>query len=535
MRWLSRSLWLGAIALGLAGTVLAQTPRVPGAASMRIAILTDEGTLQPYTYKTGYPGWNMLLLVYDTVLQLDVENVPRPLLAREVRSSTDGLAYDVTLRPGIRWHDGRPLTAEDVKFTYDYFLANPHTRYTAPLRTLESETVVAPDRLTLRLKTPNASFPVRALADVPILPRHVWASVEGGKAKEFAATVGSGPYRLRETNPSVLYRLEANPDYFLGPPAVRELLFPVIKDLNTALQALRAGEVHGLTRELPPEQVPVFGQPPFKVARGPSFGSTQLQFNLERPALARREVRQAIDLAIDKPRLVETLLLGTGTVATPGFVHPSAPHHDPAVQARFDLARARQLLERVGAVTGADGVRTLDGARLAFTIVVDSNNPIRIRAAELVGGMLREVGIQTTVRALDANAVDALVWPEFDVAKGRNYDLAIWGWSPPVQIDPGRLVELVDSDPKIGRLNLGAYRSAEGDRLSQELRAATDDARRRRPIQALERLIATDLPFVMLYFADGAYTYRPAIYDDWVYQKGQGIYTKLSFISGFGR
>jgi peptide/nickel transport system substrate-binding protein len=523
------------LVVGGAASVAGQPARAPAAAAMRIAILTDEGTLQPYTYKTGYPGWNMLLLVYDSLLQLDAENLPRPLLAREIRTSPDGATYEIVLRTGVRWHDGQPLTAEDVKFTYEYFVANVHTRFTAPLRVLDSMTVGGADRLTLRLKAPYASFPVRALADIPILPRHVWQSVDGSKVKEFAARIGSGPYRLREANPATLYRLEANPDYFLGPPAVKELVFPVIKELSSALQALRAGELQGLTRELPPEQVAAFSQPPFRVARGPSFASTLLQFNLERPAFARREVRQAIDLAIDKRRLVETLLLGTGTVAPPGFLHPGSPYHDPTIQPRFDAGRARMLLDQVGAAPGADGVRVLDGARMAFSLVVDSNNPIRIRAAELVSGMLREVGVQITVRALDANAVDGLVWPEFDVAKGRNYDLALWGWSPPVQIDPGRLVELVDSDPKIGRLNLGAYRSAEADRLSRELRGAVDDTIRRATIQGLERQIATDLPFVTLYFPEGAYAYRASAHEGWVYQKGQGIYTKLSFISGFGR
>jgi peptide/nickel transport system substrate-binding protein len=521
---------LSGAVLAVAGDSLAQ-PAWPGDARvLRIAILTDEGTLQPYTYKTGYPGWNLLSLVYDTVLLLDADNVPRPHLAREVQATADGLVYTVGLRAGIRWHDGRPLTADDVRFTYEYFLKHAHSRFTAPLRGVDGVSVSRPDVLTIRLKAANPSFPVRALADVPILPRHVWEPLDPAKLKELRLAVGSGPYRLREADPSALYRLDANPDYFLGAPPVRELIFPVLKDLTTALQALRTGELQGLTRELPPEQVPLFSQPPFKVARGPSFASTLLQFNTERPPFTRREVRQAIDLAIDKRRLVDTLLLGQGTVAPPGFIHPGSPFHDPAVTARFDLARARQLLDQLGAAAGGDGVRVLDGQRLSITVVVDANNPLRIRAAELIAGMLRELGIALAVRALDANTVDSLVWPEFDVARGRNYDLALWGWSPPVQVDPGRLAELVHSDPKVGRLNIGGYRSADADRLAAELQTTLDEPARRRLIQALQRQIGADLPFVMLYFADGNYAYRATAYDGWVYQKGQGIYTKLSFL-----
>jgi peptide/nickel transport system substrate-binding protein len=506
----------------------------PSVASLRIAIPNDEGALTPYTYKFGYPGWNMLTLVYDTVLQLDAEQAPKPLLATEVKASPDGLSYDIALRSGVRWHDGKPLTAEDVKFTYEYFLANTQGRFTTSLRPVDSIATSGADKLTVKLKTAYPSFPIRVLADVPIMPKHVWEGVPGEKTKETLATIGSGPYKLLEAT-DTLYRMRANEDYFLGAPPVGELLFPVIKDANTALQALRTGEIQGWTQELPPEQVQQFSQAPLKVAKGPNYASTMLQLNNELAPLNRKEVRQAIDLAIDKKRLVDTVLIGSGTVATPGFFHPQTAFHDPAVQARFDAARAKQLLDQVGAAPGPDGVRALDGKPLAFTLLVYSNNPLRIRAAELIGGMLKDVGLEITVRALDANTVDGQVWPEFDASKGRDYSMAMWGWSAPLQVDPARLVDLVHSDFSIGRSNIGAYKSAEADRIGNELRTAADETKRKELARALEKTIADELPFVMLYFQDGNYAYRAQAFDSWVYQKGQGIYTKLSFIPGFGR
>jgi peptide/nickel transport system substrate-binding protein len=123
-----RTILILTVALALAVAAVMTHPGAqpvsPGGV-LRIAVLTDEGTLQPYSYKTGYPGWNLLLLVYDTVLQLDADNIPRPHLAREVRVAPDGLTYTVGLRSGVRWHDGRPLTADDVKFTYEYFRRIP--------------------------------------------------------------------------------------------------------------------------------------------------------------------------------------------------------------------------------------------------------------------------------------------------------------------------------------------------------------------------------------------------------------------------
>jgi peptide/nickel transport system substrate-binding protein len=507
----------------------------PSVAQLRIAIPNDEGALTPYTYKFGYPGLQMLFMVYDTLMQLDAEQVPQPLLARDVKASSDGLTYEIALRPGIRWHDGKPLTADDVKFTYEYFIANTSGRFSPPLRTsVDSITTSGAEAVTIKLKAANPSFPVRALADIPIMPRHVWEGVPAEKTKETLATIGSGPYKLLEAS-ETLYRMQANTDYFLGAPTVNELLWPVIKDLNTALQALRTGEIQGLTTEMPPEQIQQFNQGPLKVAKGPNFASTLLQLNTERPPFDKKEVRQAIDLAIDKQRLVDTILLGNGTVATPGFVHPTLGWHDASVQARFDVARARQLLDQVGAAPGSDGIRSLNGEQMEFTLLVYSTQPLRIRAAEVIGTMLKDVGIQTTVRALDPNATDALVWPEFDAAKGRDYDMSIWGWSAPVQIDPGRLPDLVHSDFSIGRSNIGALKSSTVDQLANEVRMTVDDAKRMQAVKSLEKAIADEVPFVMLYFQDGNYGYRAQTYDNWVYQKGQGIYTKLSFIQGFGR
>ena len=507
----------------------------PAVAQLRIAIPNDEGALTPYTYKFGYPGLQMLFLVYDTVMQLDAEQIPRPLLAREVKPSADGLTYEISLRPGIRWHDGKPLTADDVKFTYEYFIQNTSGRFSPPLRTsVDSITTSGAEGVTIKLKAANPSFPVRALADIPIMPRHVWEGVPAEKTKETLATIGSGPYKLLEAT-ETLYRMRANADYFLGAPAVDELLFPVIKDQNTALQALRTGEIQGFTTELPPEQVQQFNQGALKVAKGPNFASTLLQLNTERAPLDKKEVRQAIDLAIDKKKLVETVLLGNGTVAAPGFVHPDISWHDASVQPRFDATRARQLLDQVGAAPGSDGVRVLNGEPLAFTLLVYSSLPLRIRAAELIGTMLKDVGIQVTVRALDPNATDALVWPEFDAAKGRDYDMAMWGWSAPVQIDPGRLPDLVHSDFSIGRSNIGAIKSANIDKFANDVRSTIDESKRIEAVRALEKAIADETPFVMLYFQDGNYGYRAQTYDSWVFQKGQGIFTKLSFIQGFPR
>ena len=144
-----------------------------------------------------------------------------------------------------------------------------------------------------------------ALTFAPVLVVHPFRVRDYGNWLPLLATIGSGPYKLVEATETA-YRMRANTDYFLGAPPIDELLFPVIKDQNTALQALRTGEIQGMTRELPPEQVAAFSQAPLKMAKGPGFASTLLQFNNQRAPFDKKEVRQAIDLAIDKQKLVDT-------------------------------------------------------------------------------------------------------------------------------------------------------------------------------------------------------------------------------------
>ncbi|MBL8096404.1 MAG: peptide ABC transporter substrate-binding protein [Anaerolineales bacterium] len=500
--------------------------------SLRVATITDETTLQPYTYVSGYPGWNMLSLVYDTLFILDTNSQPKPWVATGDQVSADGLVHTLTLRDDVRWHDGQPLTSADVKFAYEFYQANNHGRWTLPVRDIVS--IEAPDDTTviITLPAPDPSFPTRLLADVPIIPRHVWEGVTDPKTFENA--LGSGPFLLAEYEPEQFYRFTANPDYFAGKPGVAELLMPIIKDPTTVFAALKSGEIHATTRELAPELVAEFkADPTRRVLSGPGYATTLLQFNNERAPWDQAEVRQAVALAIDTRMLVDTVLLGLGTPGNPGWLHPAQPFHDPAIAATYDVERAKTLLDELGYTdTDGDGVREAAGQPMAPVLLVQANNPGRIRAAELIAAAMQEIGIAVTVSAEEGTSLTAKVWPDFDVAKGRDFDWTMFGWSAPVQIDPLRMATLVDSDVRYGTVNIGGYRSAEADALTAQLRVTTDPEAQIELVRKLEATIARDLPFVMLWYADLNYAFDPAVYDGWVFQMGQGVFNKLSFLPG---
>ena len=133
----------------------------------RIALTGDESTINPYTYVTGYPGWNMLTLQYDTLYQLDTSGVPQPWLVTNTEVSEDGLTVTLDLHEDVTWQDGEAFTAEDVVFTVNYFKEFNHGRFTRDLRPVESAEADGDYRVILTLTALSPSLELGTLADVP--------------------------------------------------------------------------------------------------------------------------------------------------------------------------------------------------------------------------------------------------------------------------------------------------------------------------------------------------------------------------------
>lgn len=549
MRSLTRAAALLALSLvvtaacGPQGTGVPPAGASPGAGAspaaarqvdlLRIATTQDESSINPFTYVTGYPGWPLLMLQFDTLMAFDLENVPQPWLAKEVKPNATNTVWELTLESGVKWHDGRPFTADDVKFTVEYFQKNVHGRFSTPLRDVASVEVRGPDKVVLTMKGPSPAFRTRVLADVPMMPRHVWENeAEPRKATDLKFSVGTGPYKLVEHKPDQIYRFQANPDYFKGRPAAKEIVMPIIKEAGSAFSAVRVGELDSTVRSLQPELVKDFeAVQGLKVARGPEFAANGLWINTEKPGLDRKEVRQAMSLAIDRKRLVDTVFLGMATAGSAGYVHPQNALFNQAVRTEFDVAKANALLDRIGAARGTDGTRVLNGRPLRFEMLVnDTGGPLRIRQAELISQQLREVGITTNVRIIERNAWTDAVWPGFDVRRGRTYDLTMHGWTAPTQFEAGRLAEQVHSDPNKGSINVYGFKDPAGDALADRLISEGDPQKRIDLGKEMQAYFADQLFIITTAYADGLYAYRATTYDGWKFQKGQGIFHKNSLI-----
>ena len=503
-------------------------------AQVRMGIVGDESTLNPYTYVTGFPGWNLLMLQYDSLMAIDEQGQPQPWLATAVDVSADGATYTLTLADDVTFNDGTPLTSADVAFTVTYFQANTQSRFTRALRGVESVETPSATTVVLKLAGPNPSFPLRTLADVPILPKHVWEAVTNPAEHTFdsVTNVGSGPYKLVEYNSDQFYRFEANADYFRGEPAVKELVVAKFADDAGAVAAIRASEIDMIVRPVAPEQIDILGaEAGITINKGPQFTTTMLNYDTTKFPFDRVEVRQAVSLAVDRQDLADTVYLGGATPGSSGWIHPNSPFFNSAVVTKTDVDAANALLDGINATdTDGDGIRELDGQPLSMEMLTPSNDSLRLRVAELVREMLLQIGIDAKVASVEQATWEAKIWPDFDVSKGRDYQLGVWGWSAPVQADTGQIAQLVHSDPAVGSINLTGFSDPETDQLAEELGITGDPARRQEIINRLQEIIATELPFVMLLYPDGAYAYRPDVYDGWIFITGRGIMDKISLL-----
>jgi peptide/nickel transport system substrate-binding protein len=474
--------------------------------SLRMAICGTENSANPYTYRSGYPGWNM--------------------------TSEDGLTVSLDLRDDVTWHDGEAFTADDVKFTVEYYKEFNHGRWTRNVRNIESVETDGDNRVIFTMTAPTPGFELATLAETPMLPQHVWESVDDPDNHVFEENIGTGPYKMVEMVLDQFYRLEANEDYFAGKPTVDELVFVQFADDAGSLAALRTNAVDMIVTGVGPEQIAILGGVEgIDVAQGPEFATDMINYDIGRAPFNNKDVRQAINLAIDRQDLADTVYLGAASTGSAGWIHPSHSVFNDAVVTEYDPERAMQILDDAGIVdSNDDGIRELDGTPLSFEFIVDGGNSLRLRTAELVSQMLAEIGMEATVQAVETSTWEEAVWPGFDVAQGRNYDMSMWGWSAPVQANAIRVWQLLHSSPDLGFLNLTGFSNERADELSEALTTEVDPEAIAEIMDELQEIIADELPFVLLLYPDGAYAYWSSVYDNWTFMAGQGVFHKLSFL-----
>lgn len=471
----------------------------------------DWGYPSPFTHYSRGPGIFKMRLVFDSLLEKD-ENGYIPWLAESWEAGADGKTYLFNLRKGVKWHDGREMTAEDVVFSFNYYQEHPPVSIDGIL--LDKDFLLEVSALSdyqVRFVTAeaNATF-LPAVGTARILPRHIWEQVDNPQEfLEPEAVMGCGPYRLTDYNKEHgTYRFEAFADYWGPRPRVDVIEFVPVSD---AVLAFEKGEID-LT-EIPTDLLPRFqGNPEFAIKESPGFWGYRLLFNYERNELFRnRKLRQALAYAINKEDLVEKIERGAAIPGNPGILSRHHVWYNPDVyEYNHDPGKARQILEQ-------EGLRGL-----SFTLLVGGDKEVRI--GEILKEQLAEAGITLKVESVDMKSRDARI-------REGQYELALvghGGWGG----DPDYLRTRFSSELSDWYSGTPGYSNPRVDELAKKQLFETDLNRRKELIFQLQRELAEDVPEIPLYNTTGYSVYRPGKYDGWMFMFDHHSlsHSKLSYL-----
>ncbi|HZP43252.1 MAG TPA: ABC transporter substrate-binding protein [Candidatus Binatia bacterium] len=386
------------------------------------------------------------------------------------------------LRTDFRFPDGSPVTATDVRATYEAVLdptiASPRRGALAVLSAIET-----PDDATVVLHTRE---PFTALLDATGLG--VLPAARARDQTEVA--IGAGPFRLVEAVRGERIVLRPNPGFPGGPPRIDPLVVRIVPDEVVRVLELRRGGA-GLLEDAPEPEVLEWlrRDPALRVTRVPGTSFAYLALNLRDPRLAQRRVRQAIALALDRRALVRFVLGGAARPAS-GLLAPEHWAYAPAPIPPHDVRRARRLLDRAG-FRDPDG----PGPRPRFRLVYKTSTDVaRRRLAEAIQAALAEVGIAVEIRSYEWGTLYA------DVRRG-NFQLSALTWVGVGDPDLYYLTFHSTMRPPAG-YNRGGYASGVMDRLTTEGRRTLDPERRRAVYARIQRRAAHDLPVVPLWWED---------------------------------
>ena len=485
--------------------------RPPGA--LVIALESGPTRLDP-RYATDAYSARISALIFNSLARPDENSRLQPDLA-ESWQAVDERTYIFHIRKGIFFHNGRPVTAADVKFTYDSVLdPNIHSPKRGMLRFVESVEQLSPYEVRFRLATPFAPF-LEGLT-LGIIPEAT--SADGTPGRE--SVVGSGPFSLAEFNPGDRVVLKANPSYWEGAPRLSGVVFKVIPDAIVRALEFRKGTVDFIQNDLEPDMLPWLRKntdASILSEQGTIF--QYIGMNLGDPILRRREVREAIGHAIDREAIIRHILKGLAVPAT-GLLSPQHWAYEPGVaRLSYDPEQAKRLLDK-GGFPDPDGDGPLPRFKLSYKT---TNLDLRKRIAEALQDQLSRIGIELEVRAYE--------WGTFygDIQKG-NFQVYSLAWVG--IMDPDIYYNLYHSSsvPPNGN-NRGRYHNQALDKQLEQGRQAMSVEERRRIYGRVQEILAVDLPYIPLWWAKNVVVMKPTVQGFVPHPDGDLISLKTVFFS----
>ncbi|MDJ1159194.1 ABC transporter substrate-binding protein [Chelatococcus sp. SYSU_G07232] len=408
----------GAVGLALASGAFAQEAPVKGGTLNMIAqpepptLMLGLNTQGPIIYVGGQ--------IYQSLLSYTKDLKPQPSLARSWEVSEDGLTYSFTLQDNVKWHDGKPFSAEDVVFTADKFLREAHPRWRYIANTYVSEIAApAPNQVVFKLKKPFSAFLwAFEISSFPVVPKHIYDGADYRTNPANQTPIGTGPFKFKEWKRGSYVHLVRNEDYWKpGKPYLDELYFRIIPDAASrgvafekgTVDVLRGGDVEGFeVRRLAKLKDVETTTAGWEMYAPLVF----MQMNLRKAPFDNKLVRQAIMHAVNRDFIVKNIFFGLGKPATGPLASTTRFYSADAPTYAFDIEKAKKLIAESGIKPSEQVIRLMP---IPYGSQWD-------RLSEYVKLQLEQLGFKVTIQSVDAGGwAQALSEWNFDITFNFTY------------------------------------------------------------------------------------------------------------------
>jgi len=523
----------------------AESPSSSEKLILRAGWTNDPDNLNPFIgyESSSYEVWR---LNYSLLTGWDAKTLePKPELAESWEVSDDGLTWTFKIRQDATWHDGKPVTAKDVAWTYNTIIEEELSAFT--LYTEFIERVETPDDYTAVFVCSQPKANMLGLW-IPILPEHVWADLTPEERAETFVNepplIGSGPFQVVEWKKGEYVRMEANKDYFGGAPTLDEVIFQTYQNNDTMAQDVKAGSLDAAWN-IPPAQVEPLDALDDITAHGYTpIGMDELGFNcyegeasLGHPVLRDAAFRQALNYAVDKEQVKKIAYSGFGipglSIIQPDKYTDPDWHWQPPEPYAFDLEKAKSELDAAGYSDGdGDGIREYEGEPISLRLYARSESPESQKAGKLITGWFEQIGLDIKYEVIDDGILgDKQFNYNDDDEFAPDFDMFIWGWGG--DIDPNFILSIFTTD-QIESWSDCNWSNAEYDELFKEQQRTIEPQERKQIIDRMQEIWYEETPYIILQYPDNFEAYNTAKWTGWVRSpadNGAVWYTATAFDS----
>lgn len=453
-----------------------------------------------YASESEFEGLNPILeetnldaLLFRGLMRFNENNDPIEDIASSYSVSPDQLTYTFNLKTGIKFHDGTPLTSEDVIFTIESILDDKNASFLKSDFT-EVDSLKKIDDQTLELNLKHPFTPILDKLTVAILPKNAFENGDMRTSDFNSHPIGAGPYMFEKWDRGDSLTLKAYKDFHGTKPAIEKMIFKFIPDSNVRALQLKSGEVD--IALLDPVQVQAFEkEQSIKIYNVDSADYRAILFNMRKDLWKDKDVRRAFSYATDRSQIVKGILKGYGTEAySPLQKHPFK--NDDVEKYEYNIEKAKDLLDGADWKEGKDGFRYKNGEKLSFTITAPVTDSVRVNLANYAAEGFKKIGADVNVDALD--------WSSIII---EETDAFMVGWGSPYDADhhTSILFNTDESSLTSTGYNFGGYSNEKIDKLLEKGRLSTDIEERKSIYMEFQRELALDPPFDFMVYVNAVY------------------------------